>query len=72
MMGGGVMYCGECVSHSSSPLTTSQRSTFHAATPDIEGLGERAGVRAVSVGEKPYFDPQSISRRQEIAKGQMI
>ncbi|CAK7229219.1 hypothetical protein SCUCBS95973_007147 [Sporothrix curviconia] len=43
------------------------RSVYHAATPDYiyeEGLGERSGSRAVSLGEKPYFDPQSTSRRE--------
>lgn len=40
------------------------RSVYHAATPDFEGLGERVGHRAVSLGEKPYFDPQSTSRRE--------
>ncbi|RYP11633.1 hypothetical protein DL767_011110 [Monosporascus sp. MG133] len=35
------------------------RSTFHTATYDIEGQGERFGNRAVGVGERPYFDPQS-------------
>ncbi|KDN69271.1 putative TfdA family Taurine catabolism dioxygenase TauD [Colletotrichum sublineola] len=44
------------------------RSVYHAATPDYlsEGLGERKGSRAVSVGEKPYFDPQSLSRREAL------
>lgn len=42
------------------------RSVYHAATPDTEGLGERAGVRAVSIGEKPYYDPNSWSRREEL------
>ncbi|KAI2629957.1 taurine catabolism dioxygenase [Hypoxylon sp. NC1633] len=44
------------------------RSAYHAATPDymFAGLGERAGSRAVSVGEKPYFDPQSKSRREAL------
>jgi alpha-ketoglutarate-dependent taurine dioxygenase len=43
------------------------RSTFHTATYDIEGYGERYGVRTVSVGEKPYFDPESKSRREDLA-----
>ncbi|KAI1773384.1 TauD-domain-containing protein [Hypoxylon cercidicola] len=45
------------------------RSVYHAATPDYEGLGlgERAGSRAVSLGEKPYFDPESRSRREALA-----
>ncbi|KAI0130423.1 hypothetical protein BJ170DRAFT_314568 [Xylariales sp. AK1849] len=46
------------------------RSVYHAATPDYvhQGLGERTGSRAVSLGEKPYFDPQSVSRREGLAK----
>ncbi|KAL1845413.1 hypothetical protein VTK73DRAFT_565 [Phialemonium thermophilum] len=47
------------------------RSVYHAATPDYvfeEGLGERTGSRAVSLGEKPYFDPQSSSRREALRK----
>ncbi|KAK3361535.1 hypothetical protein B0T24DRAFT_538823 [Lasiosphaeria ovina] len=47
------------------------RSVYHAATPDYafeEGLGERRGSRAVSLGEKPYFDPQSSSRRDALKK----
>ncbi|PWN20870.1 taurine catabolism dioxygenase [Microstroma glucosiphilum] len=40
------------------------RSTFHAASPDYES--DRAGVRAVSVGERPYYDPASQSRREEL------
>ncbi|KAH6646545.1 hypothetical protein BKA67DRAFT_410567 [Truncatella angustata] len=47
------------------------RSVYHAATPDYigeEGLGERSGSRAVSIGEKPYFDPASVSRRQGLSQ----
>lgn len=43
------------------------RSTFHTATYDIEGQGERYGVRTVSVGEKPYYDAESNSRRDDLA-----
>ena len=42
------------------------RSVYHAATPDYEGLGERLGKRAVSIGEKPYLDPASKSRREAL------
>ncbi|KIH88704.1 hypothetical protein SPBR_07376 [Sporothrix brasiliensis 5110] len=47
------------------------RSVYHAATPDYlyeHGLGERSGSRAVSLGEKPYVDPQSTSRREALEK----
>ncbi|KAI2639087.1 TauD-domain-containing protein [Hypomontagnella submonticulosa] len=45
------------------------RSVYHAATPDYlnQGLGERTGSRAVSLGERPYFDPLSTSRREALA-----
>lgn len=42
------------------------RSTYHAATPDYFDIGPRSGVRAVSCGERPYFDPNSKSRREEL------
>ncbi|KAH8768215.1 hypothetical protein F5883DRAFT_418263 [Diaporthe sp. PMI_573] len=44
------------------------RSTFHTATHDYSG--KRQGYRVVSLGEKPYFDANSMSRRQ--ALGQAI
>ncbi|KAJ6552066.1 hypothetical protein DFH09DRAFT_601285 [Mycena vulgaris] len=40
------------------------RCTFHTATNDYEGL--RQGNRVVSLGEKPYFDPDSTSRRKAL------
>ncbi|PWN49139.1 taurine catabolism dioxygenase [Violaceomyces palustris] len=48
------------------------RSVYHAANPDYIGLGERAGVRAVSIGEKPYFDSASRSRREELGDSRII
>lgn len=42
------------------------RSTFHSATYDIEGHGERYGVRAVSIGEAPFFDSESKSRQDDL------
>ena len=46
------------------------RSVYHAATPDyvLGDYGPRAGSRAVSLGERPYFDPQSIGRTEEERK----
>lgn len=46
------------------------RSAFHSATFDYEGLGERFGNRAVGIGEVPYFDPHSQSRTEALAKSQ--
>ncbi|EXJ77834.1 hypothetical protein A1O3_08993 [Capronia epimyces CBS 606.96] len=42
------------------------RSVFHTATNDYEG--RRQGNRVVSLGEVPYYDPQSVSRRQALAR----
>ncbi|KUI54602.1 hypothetical protein VP1G_01976 [Cytospora mali] len=42
------------------------RSVFHTATFDYEGLGERFGHRTVGIGEAPYFDPNSKSRTEEL------
>ena len=44
------------------------RSVYHAATPDYiyDNLGERAGSRAVSLGERPYLDPLSTTRREAL------
>ena len=44
------------------------RSVFHAATPDYEGLGERLGHRTVSLGERPYLDVESTSRREALGQ----
>jgi len=44
------------------------RSVFHTATYDYEGLGERFGNRAVGLGEKPFLDPNSIGRREALAQ----
>ena len=42
------------------------RSVYHTATPDVEGLGERVGHRAVGIGEKPYLDVESKSRLEAL------
>ncbi|KAK3696598.1 hypothetical protein LTR37_017851 [Vermiconidia calcicola] len=42
------------------------RSVFHSATFDYEGLGERSGNRAVGIGERPYLDPNSQSRTEAL------
>jgi len=42
------------------------RSVYHTATFDYAGLGARTGQRAVSLGERPYFDPESRSRREAL------
>ncbi|KAK3075314.1 hypothetical protein LTR53_001515 [Teratosphaeriaceae sp. CCFEE 6253] len=42
------------------------RSVFHNATYDFDGLGDRHGNRAVGLGEKPFFDPESRSRREAL------
>ncbi|KAF9483703.1 taurine catabolism dioxygenase [Pholiota conissans] len=40
------------------------RSNFHTATNDYDSL--RVGDRVVSLGEKPFFDPNSKSRREAL------
>ncbi|CAI7616195.1 unnamed protein product [Penicillium glandicola] len=42
------------------------RSVYHTATNDYDG--KRQGNRVVSLGEIPYFDPLSKSRRQALAE----
>ncbi|KAH7010707.1 hypothetical protein B0J12DRAFT_733792 [Macrophomina phaseolina] len=44
------------------------RSVYHTPTFDLDGDGLRRGVRAVSLGEKPYFDPKSVSRGDSLSK----
>ena len=50
------------------------RSVYHAATPDYLDLdlGERTGQRAVSLGEKPYFDEKSTGSREALAKAKEV
>ncbi|KAL4922397.1 taurine catabolism dioxygenase TauD, TfdA family protein [Aspergillus aurantiobrunneus] len=43
------------------------RSVFHTATYDYTGV--RTGNRVVSLGEKPFYDPRSLSRREALALG---
>jgi hypothetical protein len=40
------------------------RCTYHSATFDYQE--KRVGDRVVSLGEAPYFDPQSGSRRDAL------
>ena len=41
---------------------------YHSAIFDYAGLGVRTGHRAVGIGEEPYFDPNSLTRREALAK----
>ena len=41
---------------------------YHAATPDYHGFGEREGHRTISVGEKPYLERASKSRREALSQ----
>lgn len=38
----------------------------HTVTVDYEGDGVRKGNRVVSLGERPYFDASSKSRREAL------
>lgn len=42
------------------------RSVYHAATFDYSE--KRTGQRAVGLGEKPYLDPASVSRREALGQ----
>ncbi|KAJ3341972.1 hypothetical protein HDU83_006375, partial [Entophlyctis luteolus] len=43
------------------------RSSFHAATQDFDADEYvRVGERATSLGERPFFDPESQSRRKAL------
>lgn len=44
------------------------RSTQHTATIDVDSAEVRDGTRSVSLGERPYFDPKSKSRRADLAE----
>ncbi|WWC87432.1 uncharacterized protein L201_002321 [Kwoniella dendrophila CBS 6074] len=43
------------------------RSTFHTATEDLDS-DKRVGTRSVSLGERPYLDPNSTGRREALLK----
>jgi alpha-ketoglutarate-dependent taurine dioxygenase len=43
------------------------RTVYHTAIFDFAGLGARTGHRAVGIGERPYFDPKSKTRREAMA-----
>ncbi len=49
------------------PAIWDNRSVFHSATFDYDGLGERFGNRVVGIGEKPFFDPDSKSKAEALA-----
>lgn len=44
------------------------RAAYHTATFDFEGLGPRTGHRVVGLGERPYLDPNSMSKRDYLAQ----
>ncbi|KAG2206550.1 hypothetical protein INT47_008567 [Mucor saturninus] len=44
------------------------RSTFHTAIFDYFSVGRRHGWRVTPTAERPYFDPESKSRRQDLAE----
>lgn len=43
------------------------RCTFHTATFDLDN-NVREGTRGLSLGEKPYLDPNSLTRREWLEK----
>ena len=42
------------------------RSVFHTATYDYQGI--RTGQRAVSIGEKPFLDPESVGKLEALRR----
>ena len=44
------------------------RAAYHTATFDFEGLGPRTGHRVVGLGERPYLDPNSMSKSEYMAQ----
>lgn len=42
------------------------RSTHHTATFDYLTDGDREGIRTISIGERPYFDPNSKLQSEEL------
>jgi alpha-ketoglutarate-dependent taurine dioxygenase len=44
------------------------RTVYHSAIFDYAGLGIRTGHRAVGIGEQPYLDGDSPTRREALAK----
>lgn len=42
--------------------------TFHCATFDFMGLGDRSGNRAVGCGERPFYDPESTGRLEALER----
>lgn len=48
------------------PAIWDNRSVFHAGIMDYKGQGHRTGHRYVGVGEQPYLDRESKTRREAI------
>ncbi|KFZ23896.1 hypothetical protein V502_01624 [Pseudogymnoascus sp. VKM F-4520 (FW-2644)] len=46
------------------------RSSFHTGTSDVDVNHTRTGNRAVSMGEVPYLDPMSTSRREALGEAE--
>lgn len=48
-----------------------KRCLVHTATPDYlyQGLGDRRDSRVLSVGERPYFDPEGKAKSEALADG---
>ncbi len=45
------------------------RCVYHA--PTLDALGPRNGWRVIGVGEKPYLDPNSMSRAEALAEREL-
>lgn len=42
------------------------RCVYHAATKDVDVDDNRTGYRTMGVGERPYLDPASTTRREAL------
>jgi hypothetical protein len=47
-------------------MTLGRADDKDAATQDVDS-GDRVGTRSVSLGHRPYLDPQIVSRRQALS-----
>ena len=62
----GILEIGRSLKLTRGAAIWDNRSFFHSATFDYDGLGERNGNRAVGIGEAPFFDLNSKSREEEL------
>ena len=62
-----VMWSNSAVQRASAPLIRPSLTRTDCATFDYADGTKRAGDRAVGIGEKPFFNTKSLSRREALA-----